>query len=290
MITRAEAPFTRGGIKSSIHCLRQAPLKTSDTLPHLYHRHDYIELLIAKSGNAVLWINGERHPFTSGDLVIVHSEEPHAFTFDTDSNYVCVKFLPDILSSDTALAFRLRYLFPSLSHGSIKRVFSSEETSRLNVTSLADEIMTEWDEGEIGYELVIHSIIMKIMAHIMRMWEKDTCAIPFGVKPSDAIQKALVFILEKKGTVTEQEVAEACSLSTNYFSHAFKSAMGINFKDHVNRVKLKNARDLITATDTSITDIAYTAGFSSTSHFISVFKKEYGTTPKQFRKSIRSQG
>ena len=288
MITRSETPFTVNGIKSSIHCLYQTAVRTHNTTPKVYHYHDYMEILYATVCDTVIWVNGEPHPFKSGDLAVITPKEPHAFTFNASSNYICLKFAPEILATDNGSIFQFQYVFPMFSKDLKKRVFHAEELDGADVKGLTEEIMTEWESENTARELIIRANIMKIFTLILRLWEKDSL-FSFDSKPSDTMQKALVYISEKRACVTEEEVASMCSLSPNYFSRTFKNTIGKNFKDYICSLKLQNARNMLVTSDKNITEIAYETGFSSTSHFISSFKKEFGLTPKQFQKNIKSK-
>ena len=63
-----------------------------------------------------------------------------------------------------------------------------------------------------------------------------------------------------------------------------KKQTGQTFRDFLEAVKIQNARKLLLSTEQSITEIAYEVRYSSTSYFISRFKKQCDITPKQFRK------
>lgn len=96
-----------------------------------------------------------------------------------------------------------------------------------------------------------------------------------------------VDISEHFDSVTEGEVASFCGLSYNHFSTAFKKSVGRSFNDYVTLIRLNEAERLIVSSDKSITEIAYSCGFSSTSHFIARFKSQKGVTPYQLRKRVR---
>jgi AraC-like DNA-binding protein len=180
-----------------------------------------MEILYATVCDTVIWVNGEPHPFKSGDLAVINPNEPHAFTFNGTSNYICVKFAPEILATDNGSIFQFQYVFPMFSKDLKKRVFHAEELGDADVKGLTEEIMSEWDSGSTAKELIIRANIMKIFTLILRLWEKDSL-FSFDSKPSDTMQKALVYISEKRACVTEEEVASICSLSPNYFSRTFK--------------------------------------------------------------------
>ena len=51
--------------------------------------------------------------------------------------------------------------------------------------------------------------------------------------------------------------------------------------------KIEKAKEILTESDTSITDIAFSLGFSSSNYFCAVFKKFMDCTPKDYRKKYR---
>jgi len=52
---------------------------------------------------------------------------------------------------------------------------------------------------------------------------------------------------------------------------------------YIKKKRLSEAKKLLKTTDISITEIAYSVGFSDYNYFLRVFKKEYGISPKKLR-------
>ena len=280
-----EQPFTIDGIKSWIHCLDRHVDPDMDECPNIPHDHDYIEFLYATNADAIVQINDEFFEFKTGDLAVISSEEPHTLSFNSKSDYICVKFLPEILYSDTRSVFEYRYVLPFFTKNLRQRIFHKNEINQLDIKSLISEIMQEWEDGKTGYEFIIRANILKVFSLVIRHWEKNDL-ISFNINPSDTIKKALSFIGENYSTITESDVAAHCGVSRNHFSFMFKNTMGKNFKNYVTFLKIHNAEKMLITTDKSITDIAFETGFSSSSHFISCFKKQNDVTPKQFRNRV----
>lgn len=65
----------------------------------------------------------------------------------------------------------------------------------------------------------------------------------------------------------------------------FKNKFHISPKQYINRVKLERICSLMLTTSPSLQELADIFNFSSVSHLINTFKKEYGCTPKQFIKN-----
>lgn len=78
-------------------------------------------------------------------------------------------------------------------------------------------------------------------------------------------------------------VAGQLNITASYFNRVFKKEYGISYSEHLNLVRLKNARDLLTETGLSIADICTKSGFSNISYFYTLFKKKYGMTPIEYR-------
>jgi len=56
-----------------------------------------------------------------------------------------------------------------------------------------------------------------------------------------------------------------------------------SFSELANEYRLREAQELLTTTDLSITDIAYSVGFSSITSFNRVFKEITEQSPTEFR-------
>ncbi len=83
--------------------------------------------------------------------------------------------------------------------------------------------------------------------------------------------------------ISLNNMASLCNISTSYFSKLFRRTIGDNFSNHINRIRINKARELLETTDIPITNIALDLGFEDSGYFIKVFKKFQGVTPSKFR-------
>ena len=84
--------------------------------------------------------------------------------------------------------------------------------------------------------------------------------------------------------ITIKELGEACGLSPNHLNHKFKKETGMTLQQYIRRKRIEAAKNMLLYTNYSLTEIGQFLAFSSTSHFIQVFKDEVGTTPKEYAK------
>lgn len=79
-------------------------------------------------------------------------------------------------------------------------------------------------------------------------------------------------------------IADHYGMSIYTASRMVKNMIGINLRKYINNKRIEYAKDLLLATNQSISEIAERVGFSSASYFIRVFKQNVNnTTPYSFR-------
>ena len=93
------------------------------------------------------------------------------------------------------------------------------------------------------------------------------------------------------GALNEQSVEELAGefgVSSRHLRKAFETSLGVTPTEMAHTCRLLQAKQLLTDTEISITDIAFSAGFSSLRQFNHVFRKKYRLSPRDFRKAIPS--
>lgn len=83
--------------------------------------------------------------------------------------------------------------------------------------------------------------------------------------------------------LTVAAIAEHLYVHPNYLSGRFRKEMAMTVCDYIQTLKIEESVKLLAHSDNSICDIGAFLGFSSQSHFGSVFKKQMGMTPRKFR-------
>lgn len=83
--------------------------------------------------------------------------------------------------------------------------------------------------------------------------------------------------------LTVESIAENIGLSAGYLSRMFHKETGVTVSGYVVEKRIEAAQNLLKYSDYKSVDIANYLCFGSHSHFISVFRKYTGMTPKQYR-------
>lgn len=83
------------------------------------------------------------------------------------------------------------------------------------------------------------------------------------------------------------QLAQLCNRSLTSFKKEFRRRFGMPPHKWIIRQRMQQARLWLISTEKSISEIGYESAFANTSHFIKLFKKEFGLTPAAFRTQHR---
>ncbi len=287
-----EEKAKRNGVIVPARCMRQT-LKNNGRAAVRLHYHEYTELLFAVDGEGVVYIGDAVYPFKAGDMIIVPTGEPHDVRApEGEIVQFVVQFLPQILRAEEETFSEYGYTMLLLENAQTRQLwFSDEELADTDIPNLFSHMIQEWNAQKFGYELSLRADITQIYLYIMRCWRKNNLSLMRSIKAEgqyELIQNAVSYVKKHYADLTETDVAQACGVSTAYFSRVFKRTMNVSFSTYLAGVRLREARRLLLLTDRSITDIAQTVGFSTASYFISLFRKEQNMTPYQYRQNHRT--
>ena len=85
--------------------------------------------------------------------------------------------------------------------------------------------------------------------------------------------------------LSRQQIADAIGVSKNYLSHIFRRELGLSPWDYLNRYRIKQAKELLSRTTESVTDVALKVGFDNPAYFSRVFHQHTGQSPSAYREN-----
>ena len=87
-----------------------------------------------------------------------------------------------------------------------------------------------------------------------------------------------------KEPLLAKEVAAHFFISPVYVGRVIQQASGETFKQYVNRLKMEEAKQLLSSSDQLVYEIAEELGFKDSKYFISRFTEEIGMSPAEYRR------
>ncbi|MBE8722993.1 helix-turn-helix domain-containing protein [Sphingobacterium pedocola] len=86
--------------------------------------------------------------------------------------------------------------------------------------------------------------------------------------------------------LTVQRMAELMNLSPNYLSDLLRMHTGQNTQQHIHQRVIEKAKEKLSTTNLSVSEIAYTLGFEHAQSFSTLFKKKTSLSPLEFRQAF----
>ncbi|PUZ21570.1 AraC-type DNA-binding protein [Chitinophaga costaii] len=93
--------------------------------------------------------------------------------------------------------------------------------------------------------------------------------------------------LISKGLPTVRLVAESLNISPQYLSGLLKVVTGQNTQQHIHEKLIEKAKEKLSTSDLSVSQIAYELGFEHSQSFSKLFKTKTNQSPLAFRQSFR---
>lgn len=92
--------------------------------------------------------------------------------------------------------------------------------------------------------------------------------------------------LINKGIPTVQQVADELNLSSNYLSSLLSSLTGQSTQNHIHNKVIQKAKEQLSTSSISVSEIAYSLGFEHPASFTKLFKNKTNMSPVEFRKTF----
>lgn len=240
------------------------------------HWHDYYELEIILDGSGTHTINDKTYEVVKGSAYLLTMQDVHIILAKTDLKILNVCIVrPSIDDSFASL----------LTKGEINRthVFTDSELTqfieRLNYIEKLS--LTNADYARLLKKNLVEELVIRITT--------DEKSLKIDGKP-DNVQKCVDIInRDFMLDISIESVAEKLFLSPNYLGWAFKKALNVTFREYLNEVRLKYARNLLLSTDLQLKEVAGYSGFNSVEYFSAVFKNKTKESPAKFRQLRKVQ-
>jgi len=253
-----------------------------DFLNGKYHCHDFIEFSYVVSGSVNYRIDDKFHKINEKTLLVfnpgVYHQESLSKGEETTELHIGFR---NIKVDGLPLNYILKEHFDApLEFKQYKEDFHK----------CCLEIIEEQNACEIGKELILKSLIMKLIALFLKEtnYVKNTKKIdrydfPFYDK-SNVVKIILEYFDNNyMNNVSLDDMSRNMYLSSVYISKVFKEKTGESPINYLINLRLEKAKDLLISTESQIKSIAQAVGYNDAYYFSKLFKKYYGHSPCKFR-------
>ena len=247
-----------------------------------HHCHPYYELAYIEHGSCRFFIEDTMFDLHDGDFLLI---PPHVFHFTRYLFGSCLRCGIYFRAGD--LESELISHFPDgADFLSQVRVFQVPTDARREIGRLIMRMAAEDRGFDERSPLMLRLQLQELLLLCSRVCLLLT-ETPASIHTTDRqVLLAARYINEHfRQQISATDIAAAAGFSPNYLSRKFREAAGIGVHDYLVFIRLRSAAFELISTNDSVTDIALRNGFSDSNYFKDVFKKKYGMTPREYRKT-----
>ncbi|MDE1190731.1 MAG: helix-turn-helix transcriptional regulator [Arachidicoccus sp.] len=167
---------------------------------------------------------------------------------------------------------------------------SDEEENK--IVALMKSISEEYENNDSFSRDIIISHLETLLNYANRFYKRQ--ALEAKKKGNDLLSKVEKVLsnyfdrndVQQQGLPTVQHLANKLNLSPHYLGDTLKSLTGQTAQQHIHNRLIEKAKELLSTTDKSVSEIAYELGFEHPQSFSKLFKRKTSHTPLAFRQSF----
>ena len=172
--------------------------------------------------------------------------------------------------------------------GVLEAMRDQKATRDIPVIVLTGQVLTEKDMARLnqGVATVLNKGLFSIeetLAHVQDALDRTH---ELSQQARRLVRRVMAYIHEHYADpMSRTDLARQVALSEDYLTACFRKELGVTPITYINRFRINQAQQLLLDTDKSITEIALDVGFSDSSYFSRVFRREVGLSPTDYRQA-----
>ena len=250
------------------------------------HSHNEISVVICLEGYLESTQLGRKEVLAPGEVVITNAETVHSSRYGLEGK----------VSEGVTIDFDLQTFGQILQCSALPEPLPIESSLFLGkarveaAPAMARALLNEITAGRFGYERVVEALAGRIGIEVVRSWPRKSVDHVQNKMRAQLPRWEFIKAIEYMYACTKEEfrlqnLCRALGSSTSRFSRLFSSTTGQSPLRCYNELLMDRAALMLQSQEFSVKNVAYSLGFKRVSHFCSVFKKMYGTSPTEFCKN-----
>jgi len=250
------------------------------------HWHPDLEFIYIKKGTMDFFVNGKTVRMDEGDGIFVNSQRLH-YGFSKEQNdctFIALVISPEI--------------FIHSSHAGEE--YMNKKFGLKNTDYIPLYKHVSWQKEILDLIQYIHQLINEKALRPLRLLSKaieildligahieDYKENNYDSREQFSFLKMTTFIIENfQNKIDLADIAKAGAVNRNKCCELFKKFTRSTPNDYLTNYRISRSIEYLRDTHLSIIEISLMCGFNTPSYYTNVFKKNKGTTPKEYRKNF----
>lgn len=262
-------------------------------LPASIHSHSFFEIIYVLSGNCINYSGNQTLELSSGDLLIISPDTPHALSvFTGDCRVINILIRVSIFEEafgrifseqDILYDFFTNSLYEYKTNILLLSHTKDDPTIQLAILSLFEDQAyprSYEEQMKISYMTMLFNRIL--VKH-----KKDTVILSEQhIDTNHDLALILRYMHQHYQTVTLAELADYFGYSERHMSRILKEYTSNGFQKNIQYIRMQHAMEFLEDRQYSLEDIATKVGYSSARNFRDTFKQQFGLSPSEFQRKL----
>lgn len=257
-----------------------------------WHWHPECELIYMEEGSAVVSINQTTVELKEKEGLFINANCLHRVEKQATTciSYSFVFDAQSLFGEGDTLIFQ-RYVQPLLQDENLPYVFfkSTFPWQQEALTTLYEAFQI-YEQGDFGYEWRLREQLSHLWYLIITHKQEQRLAIVPETLAFQRVKKMLARIQQQYAQeLTLHEIAQAANISEREALRCFQSVLQDSPIAYLVKYRLLQAAAKLEEEKRSITEIAFSCGFSDPGYFSKQFKRYFQSSPQAYRKLLQKK-
>ena len=257
------------------------------------HAHPMMQYSMVLSGNLAYSVGSREFVIPAGSGFFVNYNRFHRAIADPK---MPSEFLSFLISTEfvtgrrgSQIAGKYSETFTSAEYSDFLELLPRDPSAHIIL-----ECMSKLSEAsrhkDFGYELTVKALAVEIWHQTVLMLRQRSRSARPALQNADQVRinQIITYIhLYFRAKLTLSDLAACASISPGECCRLFARTVGATPIEFLNRYRISQAQLMLRDTHASILQIAQDTGFPSINHFITMFKRFSGCTPREYRLRIQ---
>lgn len=254
--------------------------------------HNFYSIALKRNFNGKIKYGQQEYDFDEGIMIFISPGQVFSIEAEEDSKHVGWLLLvhPDYLW-DTPLAKKIKQ-YEYFSYAVNEALHLSEKEESM-LTNIMQNIEQEYHANidKFSQDVIVAQLEL-LLTYADRFYHRQFITRKItNHQILDRLEAMLTTYfnsddLIKKGLPTVTHIAETLNVSPNYLSVVLKLLTGQSTQQHIHDHLIRKAKEKLSTTALSISEIAYTLGFEHSQSFSKLFKSKTNISPLAFRNTF----
>lgn len=251
------------------------------------HKQNTVEVIYVLSGEIDLLIDFAPCKIKKGDSILINSNVYHAVLTEekADFDFLSWSFLPEHIYAYGNDIYNIElFLWLAVKEHNTFSVINDEEQPKIKELFLGT--YERFLKKKYGFEFSLHSDTLSLCKFFFDKWHEENFGFINEISglSISKIKNVLFYIEKNYDNLSFGEFSKSFNVTGGTFPKNFKRVTGYNVLEYVDLCLIKRAMFLLATTAGTVTDIAFSVGYSDSSYFSKRFNTYTGMSPSKFRK------